>query len=496
MRSKLLELGKDTAIYGLSTILGRLLNFLIVPLYANVLLPEENGIITNLYAYIAFVFVFYTYGMEQAYMRFVSSLDLGDEKQNFSVPFLSLLGTSLLFSLILHSNARFFAGAIGLQPQLSVLVQYAAWILFFDALCAVPFASLRMERKAHIFAFLKLVNIGTTLGLNIVFLLVFKIRTEGVFCANLIASALTFLFLLRQVKERLQLHLPRKLYGEMLKFGIPYIPAGIASMAMQVIDRPIVKALTNDATLGLYQLNYRLGIFMMLVVGMFDYAWRPFFLQHAREENAPKLFAEVFTYFTFLMALIFLGVSYYIDDLVRMPLFGKQFFPPVYWEGTAIVPVILLAYMFNGAYSCFVVGIYMAKKTVYLPLITGAGAIVNVVVNIVLIPRFNIMGAAIATALSYGVMAVSMYSVSQKFYAVAYEWKKIFAILVATGVFYVLANMFALEPLRWYNILVKFLLIVAFLGCLVVTKVLPRSGYELFRRILSDKMKNTAFPRK
>lgn len=456
MRSKILELGKDTAIYGLSTILGRLLNFLIVPLYANVLLPEENGIITNLYAYVAFVFVLYTYGMEQAYMRFVSSLELGDEKQNFSVPFFSLFGTSLLFSFIIHFNASTLATTIGLRDEHASLIQYAAWILFFDTLCVVPFASLRMSKKAHVFALFKLINIVTTLLFNIVLLVVIGLRTEGVFIANLISSAFTFCLLIPRILTSLSFQFSRTMYRAMLRFGIPYIPAGIASMAMQVIDRPIVKAMTDDATLGLYQLNYRLGIFMMLVVGMFDYAWRPFFLQHAREHDAPMLFSRVFTYFVVLMSLVFLCVSIFIDDIVRMPILGKHFFPPIYWHGTIIVPIVLAAYMFSGAYSCFLVGIYLEKKTYYLPLITGAGAVVNVVANILLIPYFNIIGAAIATGLSYIVMALAMYAISQRYYCVPYEWGRVGFVVLSAVALYCGIALFKLEPLRLSTLLIKF----------------------------------------
>jgi len=177
--------------------------------------------------------------------------------------------------------------------------------------------------------------------------------------------------------------------------------AGLAGIAMQVVDRPIVKALTDDATLGIYQLNYRLGIFMMLIVGMFDYAWRPFFLTHANDPDAKPLFARVFTYFTIGMLTIFVLVSLFIDDAVRVTVFGKQFFPPAYWSGTAIVPWILLAYVFTGAYVVFMVGVYLEKKTQYLPLVSGIGAALNIGVNFLLnVPvlpdmavKFNFHGA-------------------------------------------------------------------------------------------------------
>ena len=472
MLDKILRLGKETAIYGLSTVVGRLLNFLIVPFYANVLLPAENGVISNIYAYIAFAYVIFCYGMEPAYMRFVSSLELGDKNQNFSVPFLSLFATSVLLALAIHFNSIALASLLGIDPSQHYFIQYAGWILCLDALTVIPFASLRMEQKAARFASLKIFNITANLLLNLVLILGLGMHAEGVFLANLLASGLTFLAMVGFVLQRLTLHLPSGLYKEILKFGLPYIPAGLAGIAMQVVDRPIVKALTNDATLGIYQLNYRLGIFMMLIVGMFDYAWRPFFLNHANDPDAKSLFAKVFTYFVLGAMSIFLVISLFIEDIVRMKFFGKQFFPPIYWQGVEIVPWILLAYVFTGAYVVFVVGVYLEKKTKYLPFVTGAGALLNIGANFFLIPKIGILGAALSTLLSYIVMAVGMYFASQRFYRVNYEWSKVLRIAGSAAFLFLCFHVLHLRPLDSIGIGVKVALVIAFGAALVFLKVI------------------------
>jgi O-antigen/teichoic acid export membrane protein len=484
MLDKILRLGKETAIYGLSTVVGRLLNFIIVPFYANVLLPAENGVISNIYAYLAFAYVIFCYGMEPAYMRFVSSLELGDKKQNFSVPFLSLSATSILFALAIHFNSIALASLLGIDPSQHSFIQYAGWILCFDALTVIPFASLRMEQKAKRFAALKIFNITANLILNIGLILGLGMHAEGVFLANLLASGLTFLAMTGMVLRRLTFKLPTGLYKEILKFGLPYIPAGLAGIAMQVIDRPIVKALTNDATLGIYQLNYRLGIFMMLIVGMFDYAWRPFFLTHANDADAKPLFAKVFTYFIIGAISIFLSVSLFIEDIVRMKFFGKQFFPPVYWQGVEIVPWVLLAYVFTGAYVVFVVGVYLEKKTKYLPFVTGAGALFNVGANLFLIPKIGILGAALSTLLSYIVMAVGMYFASQRFYRVEYEWNKVLKIAGSAAFMFTIFRLLHLQPLDFAGIIVKFVLVVAFGAALVYLKVIDSREIAEVKAIL------------
>jgi O-antigen/teichoic acid export membrane protein len=495
MFDKILRLGKETMIYGLSTIMGRLLNFLIVPFYANVLLPAENGAIANIYAYIAFAFVLYGFGMEQAFMRFVSSLEVGDKKQNFSMPFLSLCITSILFSILIHFNAPAIANMLGLAPGETKYIQYAAWILCFDSLAIVPFALLRMEHKAKMFVALKLVNITCNLILNIILIIGFGMHAEGVFLANLLASALTILVMSGIIARNLTLIPNFKLFKELLKFGIPYIPVGFSGIAMQVVDRPIVKALTDDATLGIYQLNYRLGIFMMLIVGMFDYAWRPFFLNHAKDPDSKQLFAKVFTFYSIGATLIFLTVSCFIEDLIRISIFGKQFFPPIYWQGVEIVPWILLAYVFTGAYVVFVVGVYLEKKTKYLPLLSAAGALINIFANFALIPRIGILGAALSTLLSYIVMATGMYFASQHFYRVEYEWRKVGRILISTAGIFILFKLIHPEPLSGVGLVLKLSMIILFLTSLVIMKVIDRneiSGIKKFLTRLAGQEKNSS----
>jgi O-antigen/teichoic acid export membrane protein len=492
MLEKILRLGKETAIYGLSTVVGRMLNFIIVPFYANVLLPAENGVISNMYAYIAFTFIFFSYGMEPAYMRFVSSLELGSKKQNFSVPFLSLLVTSVFFAFLIHCNSAPLASLIGIAPSQQKFIQYAGWILCFDALTIIPFASLRMEHRAKNFALLKIFNIVTNLLMNLILILGFGMHAEGVFLANVLASGLTFLLMLSMIFRQLTFDLPFPLYKELLKFGIPYIPAGLAGIAMQVIDRPIVKALTNDATLGIYQLNYRLGIFMMLIVGMFDYAWRPFFLTHAKDSDAKALFAKVFTYYVLGAMTIFLTVSFFIEDIVRMKLFGKQFFPPVYWQGVEIVPWVLLAYVFTGAYVVFVVGVYLEKKTKYLPLVAGAGALLNVGANFVLIPRMGILGAALSTLLSYVLMAVGMYFASQRFYRVEYEWNKVVKIAGLAIILFIILRFADPEPLTFNGIVLKIVMLGVFGSALVLMKVVDSREKEEIKKVIQKIFKSAS----
>ncbi len=477
MLDKILRLGKETAIYGLSTVAGRLFNFLIVPLYANALRPEENGAIANIYAYIAFANVVYGIGMEQAFMRFYSRPEIGDKRQIFTLPFLVVCGTSLVFSFLLWFGASAVAPAIGLAESSSHFIRYASGILFFDAVAIVPFALLRMEQQAKTFALLKLLNIIVNLSLNIVLIVVLRWGIEGVFAANLIASLCTAAMLWPRITANLDFSLPAGLLRQLVRFGLPLVPAGFAGIALQVIDRPLVKAFTGDAALGIYQLNYRLGIFMMLVVGMFDYAWRPFFLKHAGSAEAKSLFARVFTLLVLGLSSVLVVVSLFIGDLVRVKILGRQFFPPVYWSGLEIVPWVLLAYVFTGMYTSFVVGVYLERQTKYIPLISGIAALLNVIANIVLLPRFGILGAAWATTLAYAVMALAMFRVSQRYYPIAYEWQKIFRITLAVAAVFILNAIFNPIPLSVNGFFLKSGFVAVFFGSLFLLRVVSVSEF-------------------
>ena len=262
-------------------------------------------------------------------------------------------------------------------------------------------------------------------------------------------------------------------------------------MMIQVIDRPILLALTNPSTVGIYQANYRLGIFMMLIVSMFDFAWRPFFLTHAKDPDARPLFARVMTYFILFMMGVLLLLTFFLEDVVKLPVFwGHSILPPEYWHGLAIVPVVLLGYMFLGVSNNLVAGIYIEKKTQYLPANTFLGAFINVVANFILIPFMGIMGAALATLFSYAAMAMAMYVVAQRFYPVAYELGRIAKILAAGGVVFLLYSFVRLDSLE---VIWKVGLLVLFIALMYGMKFFQQSELKVISGLLT-RQRDTMMP--
>jgi O-antigen/teichoic acid export membrane protein len=421
MFKDLKALGKESAIYGLSTVGARLLNFLLMPFYTHYLLPAEYGVVTTVFSYLAFLNIIYQYGMDQAYMRYY-----GDREKAFSTAYSSVLITCGLFSLILVSAPGFWAELCGIGAARSDLVLYGAAILFLDGINVLPFADLRMGHRPRYFAGVRLSTITLNVILNIVLLTRFNLGIEGIFIANLISS----LFSVAAVPKRFTFTLDREMLARLLDYALPLLPAGLGAMAVQVIDRPILKYLSGDAAVGICQANYKLGIFMLLLVSMFDQAWRPFFLERAGKPESAKIFARVLTYFVLVMVWLGLALSFFIPDLARFQIAGKALIHPSYWPGLKIVPVVLFAYLVNGVYVNLLAPVIIAKKTKVIMLATLSGAVVSVAANFALIPVWGILGPPWAAFAAYCAMTLVIYFSGRRYSPVPYEFGRLGLILI------------------------------------------------------------------
>ena len=484
MKEKIKELSKDTILYGISTIIGRFLNFILVPFYTNVFSTTENGVFNNVYAYIAFFNVVYIYGMDAAFMKLFSTADQNKKKDTFSTPYVFVLATSILFSLILILFKKSFLQLMEIKPEYSFLHSYLVFILLFDTLALIPFANLRLHRKVIKFTSIKITNIFINLALNLILILKFKMGIEAIFIANLAASVFSFVAITPDIFANLRFKIDKEILKKMLYFGLPYLPASVSATIVQVIDRPLVQAMTNTETLGIYSANYKLGIFMMLFVTMFNFAWQPFFLTNAKEENAKQLFSKILTLFLLVASMIWIVLTLFVDDFARWQILpGRSIIGKEFLSGLSIVPVILLGYLFNGIYYNFQAGLYIEEKTKYFPIVTGLGALVNICVNILLIPRLGIMGAALATLAAYIVMAAGLFYFSQKVYKIEYEYAritKIISLIFVTGgvYYYLLYNVGLTLP-------IKLVLLCGFVSSIFILRVLNLSEFiKLSKKLL------------
>lgn len=447
MFEKIKELTRDTAIYGISTIVGRFFNFLLVPFYTNVFSTSEYGAAFLIYSYLAFLNIIYIYGMDAAFMKYSSTAENDDKADMFSTPYLIVTLSSIVLTAAILFFRDSLSNSMNIPETYSYILLYVGFILILDTLTLIPFANLRLERKAAKFALVKTINIIINLSSNLILILEFNYGIEAIFISNLIASAFSFIALLPEIIHRLKFSISKPIAIKMLKFGIPYLPASLAAMIVQLIDTPILDRLTDSATVGIYKANYKLGIFMMLFVSMFNYAWQPFFLNNAKEKNAKEIFSKVLTLFMIAASFLWLTLSLFIEDIATIKIWGgRTLIGQDYLEGLFIVPVVLLGYLFYGIYINLTAGIYIQEKTNYFPFVTGIGAIINIVVNLTLIPVYGIMGAALATLASYLCMAGGLYFVSQKFYRINYEYRKILTLIfllsvTIIGIYYLNMNL-------------------------------------------------------
>ncbi len=478
MFDKIKELSKDTAIYGISTMVGRFLGFLLVPFYTNVFTTSEYGIFTYLYTILAFLNIVYIYGMDASFLKY-SSLAKEEEKSDvFSTPFLFVLVTSIAFSILFYSFRFDVAKLLDIPSQFQHLTIYIILILLLDTLALIPFANLRLKRKASKFAFIKVANIVINLFLNLYLILVLNYGIEAVFISNLASSAFSLFALTPDLIRIIRIRINKDTLRTMLKFGLPYLPANIASMMVQMIDVPILRGMTDDATVGIYRANYKLGIFMMLFVSMFQYAWQPFFLNYAKDKEAKKMFSKVFTLFVLAASIIWLFVSLFIDNFAAIEFWnGKTLIGKSFLDGIIIVPIVLFAYIFHGMFVNFTAGIYIEEKTKYFPYVTVTGALVNIGANFLLIPQYGYIGAALATLASYFVMALFLFYFSHKFYPIDYEYGKVGTLLlmiIVTGsvYYYLMANGGVAIP-------IKFVMVGIFLISIFLFRIVKMSEVKL-----------------
>ncbi|MCC6548851.1 MAG: lipopolysaccharide biosynthesis protein [Ignavibacteriaceae bacterium] len=481
MIDKIKQLSVETVLYGLSTFVGRFINFFLVPFYTNIFPPSEYGIVTNIYAYIAVMNIILLYGMDSAYMKTASPLEGQERKKAFSTAWLGVLFSSTLIGFLLMVFYGAGVSAVSLNPEQSGIYLLAVGVLVFDNLGAIQFVQLRLEQKALLFSLIRIVNIIIMVALNFVLVLRFDLGVEAVFISNFAASFFSFTVVSFFTFKYFAFGFDKVLFKKMAKFALPYLPAGLASAFLQVIDRPIVEGILGLEALGIYQANYRLGIFMMLYGSMFQFAWQPFFLKHARGEDAPLLIGRIFTLYLLIGFVILLFFTFFIENLLAVSVRGVSLIGRDYTSASGIIPIILSAYLCNAVYIFFSVGILLREKSTIVPVFVGTAAIIKISLNLLFLKSAGIYLAAWASFGAYAFLALSFYIYSRKTFPIEFEKKKILLLTVISAVFIALAYSIADYP-----ILAKGVVFLLFPAALMVFGFLrpseTRRLKQLFRR--------------
>ena len=432
-------LGKQSLIYGLGHVAVRGATFLLLPLYTNIFTPEEYGIISLAYMFLGFMNIILHYGLDASLLKHYVPANKQERKAITTNAYTSIFITNLAFIILLillqHQISRLLFGIV--YPQIITTI---AGILFFDILWAIHVLIIRAEGRPVYFTVINFSNVSISLGLNLFFVLQLQMGMLGVLLSNLITSVFIFCITIPIIISRFSYStLSIQKWKQLMHFGLPFFPAGIFAMILELSDRYILRYLSGIDIVGLYNAGYKLGMLMMLVVMGFNMAWQPFFLK--KEKTERDYIAKVTTLIMALLCFILILLTIWIDDLVQIQLFGISFFGEQYWSSTKIVPVIALAYLFHAAYLLQLPGVYLMEKSSWIAWIRGLGAISNVVLNFTLIPHFGILGAATATCSSFILMAFVIFMVNRRIFVIHYEWKNIFVIFVsALGLYFLSIN--------------------------------------------------------
>ncbi|MEQ8418982.1 MAG: oligosaccharide flippase family protein [Arenibacter algicola] len=465
------KLFKQTFIYGLATVLPRMLSFLLTPLYVTVLPTDGYGEVSIIFAWFAIFNVLLAYGMETAFFRFYNDTSL-NKKTVVTTSLISIGVSSFIFMLLAFMFKGTISSISDIDPQ---FITYAILILVLDALVIIPFSWLRANEKPMRYAMVKIANVVINLSLNCFFLLILPIMAESnpdsflsglykpnfeisyIFISMLIASGITLLLMLRLYLRRPYIF-DRFIWTNMMKYAAPVLIAGIAFTINEVFDRIMLDwLLPNDiaeSEIGKYSACYKLTLFMTLFATAFRMGIEPFFFSHSKSDNPQRAYAQITNYFVILGSVILLSVVVYADVL-------KLFIVPNsdYWEAMSVVPIIILASFCLGIYHNLSVWYKVTDRTKFGAYISLIGAVLTIIINYAFIPYFGYVASAVATLVAYGSMVILSFFFGRMYYPIPYNHRKIIFYLVVSISFSML-SFYAFNR----NLIIGSILFIIFLG--------------------------------
>ncbi|WP_278518237.1 lipopolysaccharide biosynthesis protein [Leyella stercorea] len=477
--ANLKSLAKDTAIYGLSSIAGRFINYLLVPIQTTAFVASggQYGVVTNIYAYTALLLVILTYGMETTFFRYVNKTEENPQTV-YSTVLISVGMTAALFVALVFS----------FLPQIATFMKYPdhqSWVavmfvcVAIDAFKCIPFAYLRYKKKAIKFAALQLVNIVLNIVLNLLYLIVlpalklnpfglydaqFTLDVGMVFYINLICTAVVLLCFWRELTG-FRWRFDVQLWRRMLRYAMPLLVLGIAGILNQTLDKIIFPYLYDEADektqLGIYGAATKIAMIMAMITQAFRYAYEPFVFGKSKDKDNRETYATAMKFFIIFTLLAFLVVIAYID-ILRFIIPNES-----YWPGLRVVPIVMAAEIMMGVYFNLSFWYKLIDKTIYGAWFSAAGCLVLVMVNVFFVPKYSYMACAWGGVAGYGTAMVLSYLVGQRKYPINYPLKSIGVYVAITALFYFLMNLANDNLPEWAALAVNTALVLAFIGHVV-----------------------------
>jgi O-antigen/teichoic acid export membrane protein len=470
--SSIRNLAGQTAIYGVPLILGRILGYLLVPLYVRVFQPGEYGVVNVFYSYAAFLMVVLTYGLETAFFRFYQQEE--DKEKVYGTGMSSIAFTSVIFLLLVSLFAGEIAGWIDYPGKRGTMLYGLAGYSHIDAFSAIPLARLRALNRASRFAMIRMANIVVNILLNLFFILFCPYilnhhgdgliarfietfyRTdwgiEYIFISNLVASALVIVLLIPEIISTRWKPSPQ-LWRRMMLYALPLLFAGMAGVINETFDRLLLRYLLPpdiaEFQVGIYSACYKISILMSIFIQAFRYAAEPFFFAQAKQSQSRDIYVKVMNYFIITMSFIFLATMVYLDDFV-MPVFIDSV-NSEYSEGRNVIPVLMMAHLFLGVYINMSIWYKLTGQTMWGAWFSIIGAVITLVLNFLWIPLssdhliYGYYGSAWATFICYAVMMVLSYLIGQKYFPIPYNLGKITGYLTLSVLLYFVSEVVNLD---------------------------------------------------
>lgn len=440
-KSHVKELFSHTAIYGVGIMLNKVLSFLLIPIYTYYFSPSDLGLYNLIQSLWLFVILIYVFGMETSFIRFF--IDAKEDKRKseiYSTTLLLMTFTSMFFSIIIYFSSGTISNFFGFEnlEKGKYLIKILSILLFFDTISRFPLLLLRAELKAKIYFYLSVSALFLNLVFNVLFIIVFNLNTEAILYSYIISVIYVLFAGMVMTKKFFTIKFSLKEAKELIVYGNKFIYFGLFLLLIDVSDRFFLKYFFDESVVGIYSANYRLGTVMSLAIAAFRFSWTPYFLNISENPENKKIISETFTYFVFAGLLLFLFFSFFTEPLVKFSFEGFSLLNSKYFSGLVIIPIILLSYFFSGLFANLTVAPFYANKTSILFLISLEGFLINILLNVLLIPKFQMLGAAYSTLFTYVIMFIHIYILSQKLYKIEYQWKSILVLSVSTAILFIL----------------------------------------------------------
>lgn len=447
----------QTAIYGFTTVITRFLNFFLTPIYVGLYSPKVYGIFSVMYSWASMLNALLAFGMETTYFRYLNKYE-NDKQKVYNNTFFTVLMLALIFLLFsvlfVDDLAAWMQMGDAFDPDYARYIHYFIYILVLDALAVIPFAKLRADGRPLRYSFIKVLNILTFVGFNLLFIFVLPLiikqnwygaefisswYREGwvgyVFISNLIASLITILFLLPEL-FKLTLNYDFALLKEMFVYSLPVLIANISFIINENIDKIFLGQLLppgiSEQEVGIYAACCKIAIFLSIFINAFRLGAEPFFFSHAKNKNSGETYAKIMNYFVIAVCLIFVLLVANIE-LLKYFIKGKDAAEQaMYWSGLKIVPILLFAYVSLGIYINLSIWYKLSDQTRYGLYISGIGAVLTIVLNLIFIPKFSYLASAWISLVAYTVMMVLSYFWGQRNYPIPYNLKKNFMYLLTS----------------------------------------------------------------